>query len=287
MEIQWYIIRINYPSISKDMVQMAMRIDQHLGFQSFFVDQCFQGFIFGSIITSWIDDYAELGVSTSNYIGVFKKFIKPGDLAIDIGTNIGDTTIPMGLAAGKEGLVLGFDPNPYIFKILKENASLNKDKTNIIPLPYAITEKPGEFTYSSSTADFGNGGISSLSGKTHGKFEIEHKIKGINLMAFLNENYKAYLDKLSFIKIDTEGLDMMIVRSMEDLIRKYQPVVVAECFVDYSNEEKMAFYDLFHDLKYSLHFFKDFDGQTETFPLTRETMTSYSNYNFYAKPIVE
>jgi tRNA G37 N-methylase Trm5 len=34
-------------------------------------------------------------------------------------------TIPMALAAGKEGKVVTFDPNPYVFEILKKNTSLN------------------------------------------------------------------------------------------------------------------------------------------------------------------
>ena len=34
-------------------------------------------------------------------IKYYQNFIKEGDLAIDIGANIGDTTVPMGLVAGK------------------------------------------------------------------------------------------------------------------------------------------------------------------------------------------
>ena len=82
---------------------------------------------------------------SQNMVDFFKQFIKKGDLVIDIGANIGDTTVPMGLAAGPTGIALGFDPNPYVFKILEKNATLNKDKQNIVPLPYAITVKEEEF----------------------------------------------------------------------------------------------------------------------------------------------
>jgi len=68
---------------------------------------------------------------SSSMIGFFKQFIKEGDLAVDIGANIGDTTVPIALSTGSTGLTIGFDPNPYVFKILQKNASLNSGKMNI------------------------------------------------------------------------------------------------------------------------------------------------------------
>ena len=68
---------------------------------------------------------------TQSDVDFFRRFIKRGDFVIDIGANIGDTTVPMAIAAGKEGTTLGFDPNPYVYKILEANAALNPDKTNI------------------------------------------------------------------------------------------------------------------------------------------------------------
>ena len=37
---------------------------------------------------------------TQSEVNFFKKFIPAGSMAIDIGTNIGDTTVPMAIAAG-------------------------------------------------------------------------------------------------------------------------------------------------------------------------------------------
>jgi len=98
---------------------------------------------------------------TQQCVDFFRQFIKEGDLVIDVGANIGDTTVPMALAAGKSGVALGFDPNPYVYKILEANAKLNRDKTNIVPQPYAISKEEEEFYFISSEASFGNGGISS------------------------------------------------------------------------------------------------------------------------------
>ena len=34
-----------------------------------------------------------------------------------IGAHIGDTTLPIALAAGKKGFVLALEPNPYVFHV--------------------------------------------------------------------------------------------------------------------------------------------------------------------------
>src|SRR6478609_9889329 len=58
-------------------------------------------------------------------VDFFRAFIKEGDFTIDIGANIGDTTVPIAIATGKTGLTLAFDPNPFVFKVLEINSTLN------------------------------------------------------------------------------------------------------------------------------------------------------------------
>ncbi|MDN5215941.1 FkbM family methyltransferase [Fulvivirgaceae bacterium BMA12] len=221
---------------------------------------------------------------TQKEIDFFRKFVKNGDLAIDIGANIGDTTVPMAIAAGKEGLVLGFDPNPYIFKILQQNATLNKGKANIVPLQCAITDTPGEFYYNSSEASFSNGGISREPNTTHGKFQMQHTVRGVNLSALLHKDYESWLEKLSLIKVDTEGLDKEIIKSISDVIKTCKPVIIAECFLKLSKEEKEELYDIIHDHGYDLFYFEDFLEDTTIEKLSREDMNKSDTFNLYAIP---
>ena len=138
---------------------------------------------------NWDNPLAAPLLINQEMVDFFKKFIKKGDLVVDIGANIGDTTVLMALAAGNTGLALGFEPNPYVFKILEKNASLNKEKQNIVPLPFAITVKEEEFFYISSEASFANGGISPTKESRHGKFIYPEKVKGVKLQALLEEKY--------------------------------------------------------------------------------------------------
>ena len=226
-------------------------------------------------------------VLTQNMVDFFKQFIKKGDLVIDIGANIGDTTVPMALAAGPTGIALGFDPNPYVFKILEKNATLNKDKQNIVPLPYAITVKEEEFYYVSSEASFSNGGIAPTKDSKHGKFFHNEKIKGINLRSYLEEKYSYRINKLSFIKIDTEGYDKEIIKSISDLLAQYKPTIIAESFGKSSDEDKLELYDVIEKLGYELSYFEDFDIDAKIVKLTgrNDILNWKKTINIYAIPV--
>jgi FkbM family methyltransferase len=220
-------------------------------------------------------------------VDFFRKFIREGDFVIDIGANTGDTTVPMGIAAGVSGLTIGFDPNPLVFKILEANASLNVDKTRIIPCQFAITSEEDEFFFISSEASFGNGAISQTVDKKHGRYIYPEKVKGVNLHEFLGQNYEKWLPALSFIKIDAEGYDKEIIKSISLLIEKYKPVLVAECFGNSPDTDKLELFDVIAKHGYRLNYFSGFNTNALTRELKeREDILEYKHtFNLYALPV--
>lgn len=172
-----------------------------------------------------------------------RRFIKKGDMVIDIGSHTGDTTVPMALAAGASGCTLGLEPNPYVFKILEQNASLNKEKTNITPLNIAATDTDGTFTFHYSDASYCNGGfLSQIENQTH-RHRYPLEVHGRNLNKLLREEYASWLNKLSYIKIDTEGYDKHIIESIMSILKEYRPVVKCEVLKKLTRPEREALFD--------------------------------------------
>ncbi|GAB2559013.1 FkbM family methyltransferase [Spirosoma areae] len=233
---------------------------------------------------NWKNPLVDQKLITQAEINFVRKFAAKGSFCIDIGTNIGDTTVPMALAVGKEGLTLGFDPNPMVFDVLEANAALNPDKTNIIPVPYAVMEEEGEFFYASSEASFGNGGLSATESNPHGSFTLDHKVKSVNLEKYLNENYAGWLPKLSLIKVDVEGFDKDVLRSISSLVARYKPTLIAECFSKAAIDEREELYRVVADMGYSLYYFADFDESAEVIELSVQDMNRWKSFNFYAVP---
>ena len=238
---------------------------------------------------NWDNPLVTPKIVSQEMVDFFKKFIKKGDLVIDIGANIGDTTVPMALAAGSSGTTLGFDPNPYVYRILETNASLNREKQNIVPLLYAISVKDEDFYYVSSEASFSNGAISPTKNSVHGKFIFPEKIKGINLLAFLEQKYNEELKQFSFIKIDTEGYDKEIIKSIPGLIEKYKPTIVAESFGGTTPAEKVELYNVIKEHGYDIFFFEDFDINAKIIRIKNsQEITNWSKtINIYAVPTGE
>ncbi|WP_353139022.1 FkbM family methyltransferase [Pseudopedobacter sp.] len=222
----------------------------------------------------------------SPMVEFFNQFIKEGDLAIDIGANIGDTTVPMALCTGKSGLTIGFDPNPFVFKILQKNASLNKTRYNLEPQPFAISTQDEEFFFVSSEASFANGAISSTKESHHGQFVQPEKVYGVNLNTFLETKYPDWEGKLTFIKIDTEGYDKEIIKSISDLILKYKPTIIAESFGASSDDAKIELYDVISSKGYDIFYFEDFNVNSGIKRLDKneDIIKFKKTINIYATP---
>ena len=186
-----------------------------------------------------------------------------GDFAIDIGSNIGLMTTEMAIVNGKKGLTLAFDPNPYVYEVLSENVKLNPDKTNMHAHNVAITENEEEFYYNTSEASFGNGGLSSSNESKHGKYSLSTKVKGVNLETLLKREYADYIPKLKLIKIDTEGYDKEVIKSISNLLKQYKPAIISEVYEHNKAEEKYEQFEVLKSLGYSIYYFSDFTFNAE------------------------
>ena len=239
---------------------------------------------YGSVkFTHWENPLFQNKKLLEDEIDFWGKFVNEGDLAIDIGANIGHESLQIGLATGKSGMTLSFDPNPYVFELLDQNARLNSDKTNIKTHNFAITHKEDEFYYNSSEASFTNGGISSTPDNQHGKYTFPHKIKGIVLEPYLEKNYPDFINKLKLIKIDTEGYDKEIIKSISGLLIKYKPIVVTECFFRNTREERAEHFNLLKSKGYSLYYVSDFNIHADVIPiLTEADMMKWKHFDLYA-----
>ncbi len=182
-----------------------------------------------------------------------RRFIRAGDTAIDVGAHTGDTTVPMALACGPDGVVVAFEPNPHVFKVLEENARLNPDKTHIVALNFAATEDDGDFQFHYWDASFGNGGyLSRLRNQRHGH-RYPLRVKGRNLERYLRTNFADRLARLTFLKTDCEGYDKDVLRSLRGVLREFRPVVVCEVHKKLDHAERHELFDVLKDAGYVLH----------------------------------
>lgn len=202
---------------------------------------------------AWLHPSNEERTVDPGIVAELRRFLKPGDVAIDVGAYTGDTTIPMALAVGKSGAVVALEPNRYVFPVLETNARLNPDKTHIIPLEFAATEKDGEYEFEYSDSGFCNGGNHEGIGKWRHAHAFKLAVRGKNLDAYLRERHSDLIPRIRYIKVDAEGYDDGVLRSLSRIIEEVRPFVRAEIFKHLTPERREGLFSFLLSFGYELH----------------------------------
>jgi FkbM family methyltransferase len=200
----------------------------------------------------WLHPGESYKTVTQESVDALHAFLREGDVAIDIGAHTGDSTLPMALAVGRAGTVFALEPNPYVFRILAQNAALNRASTNIVPLMFAAMPADGEFEFEYSDEGYCNGGFhQSVSAWRHGHFS-RLRVHGKNLLAYLRASAPETLPKIRFIKIDTEGFDRHVARTLVELLERSRPYLKTEIYKHMPDAERAGYFGDLRALGYRL-----------------------------------
>ena len=215
-------------------------------------------------------------------VDALRAFLREGDVAVDIGAHTGDSTLPIALAVGPRGAVFALEPNPYVFKVLELNATLNPALCRIVPLMFAAMPEDGEFDFEYSDSGYCNGGFhEGLSRWKHGHFSVL-RVAGRNLAAYLRQHAPSDLERLRYVKIDTEGFDRTVVRSLAGLLRSARPYLKAELYKHLPDEARTGFHDDLRALGYRV--FKCGEIEYRGEELGPRDMSRWKHFDIFAIP---
>lgn len=168
------------------------------------------------------------------------QYIKPGDTVLDIGAFNGDHTILYCALVGESGKVIAFEPGNVAFDCLFMNAQLFPFN-NVLPVKMALSDGIGKMSHQEDP----NLGASHC-------FEVkEGDISSISLDQFLD---KKEVNKIDYIKIDSEGFESKILRGGAKTIERCSPVMMIEVNpsalqLHGSSEDQL--FDILHSMGYS------------------------------------
>ena len=181
------------------------------------------------------------GEWAENSIEVMKLFLKKGDIAIDVGANIGTITMALAETVGEDGRIHAYEGQRRVFYNLCTNIMLNS-KMNIYASRTLIGDKVG---YLRLTDEFGqleerkliNRGSISFIEQMNNEIHTKSGYDQVNMNTLDDELEN--LDSVNLIKIDTEGAEPAVLRGAAKIIRRYSPVVYLECGSEKLYQEEM------------------------------------------------
>lgn len=161
-------------------------------------------------------------------IEVMRTILKPGDIFIDVGANIGYLSAVGAGLVGKDGQVHSFEPIPQYFQKLEKFVMFNPDY-RIIVNRCALGEEEGMANI--NVTNLQNIGWNTM---VPGLMRKETVKKTFKVPVYRLDNYirQRALKNISLIKIDVEGFEFSVLRGLSNYFENtdHRPVIICEIF---------------------------------------------------------
>lgn len=162
-------------------------------------------------------------------------------VVVDAGANIGLVSVPVAQAIkDRGGVVHSFEVQRMLFYALCGTAALN-DLENLFVMNMALGAEPGQLCVPAidyaKDQDFG---LCSLTGQREGMAGEPVKVTTIDSLA---------LNRLDFLKIDVEGMEIEVLKGAEATIAAHRPW----CWIEYWKVEVEEIKRRFDGLGYGFH----------------------------------
>lgn len=150
-----------------------------------------------------------------------RRYLKPGMVFFDVGSNVGYYTLLAAPIVGKDGKVHAFDPVSEQHADLRANVERNKLQ-NVVPERLIITDRAGTMEINLGSED--NAGTASVN-LVYRENQATERVDCTTLDAYLSEHGVKRLDVL---KIDVEGHEPFVLRGVAETLRKLRPLLLVE-----------------------------------------------------------
>lgn len=156
------------------------------------------------------------GTERQSYERLF-SLCQPGFNVIDVGANIGYTTLVLGKQTGS-GTVLGFEPDPINFD--QATANLNANRLSNIRLSNkGLGETPGGAYLEERLATCRGANRVTIHAKVGIPFDMVTLDSALSEMAF---------GKVDLMKVDVEGYEVKVLRGAQKTLLEFKPLLFLE-----------------------------------------------------------
>jgi FkbM family methyltransferase len=180
------------------------------------------GILFGSTKDTYFEHIlSHPGLDIAGHNPIFTKVaekLPPYAVIIDIGANIGVTTLPASRYV-PQGRVIAVEPSPIASLALKRAIEVN-NLSNCTMLNQCLGESSGEVAFVENV-DF-------IAGSYIGELAREASTTRVAMTTLDSLVLRERLDRIDLIKIDVEGYELDVLKGAQATIERYSPLFVME-----------------------------------------------------------
>jgi FkbM family methyltransferase len=148
-------------------------------------------------------------------LAITRKLLKPGDIFVDCGANIGLWSLVAASVVGTTGKVFAFEPNPLTFRKLVNNLQCNHNAV-ISAYNMALGNKEGVVNF--------------LCYEEHNisRFAKQEELANSTEVEIGSLDQRLLGQAIDGMKIDVEGLELDVLRGAERLLKSNYPWICVE-----------------------------------------------------------
>jgi len=195
---------------------------------------------------------------------IIKKTLKKGDIAVDIGANIGYYTLLFAKLVGETGKVFAFEPEPSNVELIKKNIAINWHR-NVVVEQKAISDKSGKIKL------YSNGSVLAIQNSSNPHKTNRHVL--VDAVS-LDDYFKKRRKRIDFIKMDIEGAEYLALKSMRSLLEKNEKIKMiiefSPCFLKNAGAKPEEYLELLKNYGFALNWVSD--NEKKIVPISAEKL---------------
>jgi FkbM family methyltransferase len=153
----------------------------------------------------------------------YTKWLRPGDVCVDVGAHVGRHTLPMAAAVGPRGHVIAFEPIPFAADALANSI-------RALPAPHcvdlrrnAVADEPGRTEFVVAVDRPEESGL-----RERVRYNGSTRLQRIAVDVATLDAAIPRDERICFVKIDVEGGEFGVLKGADDLLRRDFPLIAFE-----------------------------------------------------------
>lgn len=142
------------------------------------------------------------------------RYVRPGDIVVDVGANLGTTVLPLAKAVGATGQVIAFEPQPLMAQCLQTTLTLNECFHARVVTAALANQSGWAKIPAPDVSKGGNYGAMALGPN------------GLQVPVIRLDELE--LQACALLKVDVEGFEWPVIQGAQQQLLRHRPVLYLE-----------------------------------------------------------